>query len=59
VTNPLKNDCENANTLAHVGIHLVVLALCKGEELEVEKEKRRGTGPWQQSDRTLDVESSS
>jgi hypothetical protein len=44
VTNPLKNNCENANTLANVGIHLV-LALCKGEELEVEKEKRRGTRP--------------
>jgi hypothetical protein len=26
VTNPLKNGCENANTLAHDGIHLVVLA---------------------------------
>jgi hypothetical protein len=26
VTNPLKNVCENANTLAHDGVHLVVLA---------------------------------
>ena len=24
--NPLENDCENANTLAHGGVHLVVLA---------------------------------
>ena len=26
VTNPLKNVCENANTLALGGVHLVVLA---------------------------------
>ena len=26
MVNPLENDCENANTLTHGGVHLVVLA---------------------------------
>jgi hypothetical protein len=49
VTNPLENDCENANTLAHDVVHLVGLALLQRgscwvylDQLgEVEKKRRR------------------
>jgi hypothetical protein len=49
VTNPLENNCENANTLAHDVVHLVVLALLQRgscwvdlDQLgEVEKKRRR------------------
>ena len=35
MANPLENDCENANTHTHVGVHLVVLALAKEMKLEL------------------------
>ena len=43
-------DCENANTLAHVGTHLVVLAHF---EKEVESLEKSLTRRWPQRHRTL------
>jgi hypothetical protein len=39
----LENDCENANTLAHDGETLVVLAHYKGGEKGEEKEAKLGS----------------
>jgi hypothetical protein len=36
VANPLKNNYENTNTHAHGSVHLVVLAIYKGEVVGVE-----------------------
>jgi hypothetical protein len=33
--NPLKNGCENANTLVHGGVHWWCWHICKGEVGEV------------------------
>jgi hypothetical protein len=50
VTNPLKNDYKNANSLAHDGVHLVMLHICKGEEVGEVLEKlelqKRSDGSW-------------
>ena len=43
--NPLKNDCENANTLAHGGVHLVVLAHLQRREISGEGGISECSGP--------------
>jgi hypothetical protein len=47
VTNPLENDCKNANTLAHDGEHLVVSVYLQKKKLlvlkriKLERKRRR------------------
>ena len=36
MANPLKNDCENANTHTHGGVHLVGWHIYKGDEVGVD-----------------------
>ena len=43
--NPLKNDCENANILAHGGVHLVVLAHLQRREIRREGGISECSGP--------------